>query len=62
MKFKDLKPGDTFDFVSPVASQNSFYERCEKISTRKYKYSTLHGPFESQVGSINVEVYNVEET
>lgn len=61
MKFKDLDIGDTFDFVDPNANitHRSFYERCTKRSPRKYSWRDLM--FVSQVGSINVEVFNVQK-
>jgi hypothetical protein len=43
--FKDLNIGDKFDFISP----------------RKYTWKIEGEPFDSQVGSINVEVYHVNE-
>jgi hypothetical protein len=56
-KFKELKIGSTFDFISPIrGSYNTFYERCEKISTRKYRDSRGR---QYRVGSINCEVFNV---
>ena len=58
MKFRDLQIGDTFDFISPNVGYNSFFERCTKISTRKYRGDK----FEYEVGSINVEVYHVNES
>ena len=68
MTFKDLNVGDTFDFVSPTG-YNSFYNRCTKTSARKYQWdnpvrcSLSPSQFLStQVGSVNVEVYNVRRT
>ena len=54
--FRDLAPGDIFDWVSHNASWNSFYQRCEKISVRKYRSEdgTVH-----RVGSINAVVYHI---
>jgi hypothetical protein len=67
MKFKDLAIGDTFDFVSPNRMMNSFYDRCTKISARKYQWEnpvqcslSPSKYLETRVGSANVEVYNVE--
>ena len=60
MKFRELAIGQEFDFVNDTpGAHNSFFQRCQKISARKYAY----GPFrnhECQVGSINVEVFHVE--
>lgn len=45
MKFKDLKIGDTFDFINDSkVGYNSFFMRCT-----------------NQIGSINCEVYHVEK-
>jgi hypothetical protein len=56
MKFRDLQVGDTFDFVSPNTSFNSFYLRCTKVSARRYRDEDGHF---HQVGSINAVVYHV---
>lgn len=57
MKFKNLKIGDTFDFVDPdKIGFNSFFDTCQKISTRKYK--SLTTDIEHRVGSINAIVYH----
>ena len=60
-KFRDLGIGDTFDFVSPTRHWNNYFARCVKLSARTYmavdgdtQSSTMH------VGSINVEIFNVE--
>jgi len=55
MKFRDLKIGDTFDFISTNQSLNSFLSRCKKISPRKYRANKTN----HQVGSVHVEVYHV---
>lgn len=64
MKFRDLAIGDTFDFVGPDRIYNSFYEICEKISARQYRYTSTQFKTVcvSRVGSINCEVYNVVKT
>lgn len=63
-KFSELEIGDTFDFISPripgELNTTSFYERCTKVSARKYGWTDRHGPFTSTVGSANVTVYNVK--
>jgi hypothetical protein len=60
-KFRDLKEGYSFDFVGPerMLNLNSFYLRCKKVSTRNYidERGYLH-----HVGSINCNVYNVDES
>jgi hypothetical protein len=59
MKFRDLLIGDTFDFLNDEKPMfNSFYERCEKISARKYK--GLDNRIEYRVGSINASVHHVQ--
>jgi len=55
MKFRDLKIGDTFDFISPNKLANSFFERCKKISPRRYRANKK----KYQVGSVHAEVYHV---
>jgi len=57
MKFRDLKIGDTFDFISSNPLWNSFYLICEKVSPRKYKA----GNMTYTVGSVHAEVYHVNE-
>ncbi len=58
-KFRDLKLGDTFDFISPTPMLNSFYARCVKLSTRTY--NTIEGKQQPpmRIGSINANVYHV---
>lgn len=58
IKFKELKIGQQFDCISPNVGHNSFFETCEKISTRKYK--SVSSGIEYQVGSINAIVYHVK--
>ncbi len=67
MKFRELAIGQWFDFVRPDSMYNSFYERCQKTSARKYRWKNPRrcslSPMEwleTRVGSINVEVYNIE--
>lgn len=61
MKFRELQVGQTFDFVSPNGNSNSFFRPCMKTSTRKYR-TIGGGPIQAYtVGSINVEVYHVDE-
>ncbi len=58
MKFRDLKIGDTFDFISPDRMLNSFYERCRKVSARCYRDDKRN---RYEVGTINCDVYHVNE-
>lgn len=57
--FGDLQIGQTFDFIGPDRILNSFYDRCRKVSTRKYV--SLETGYEFTVGSLNARVYNVEK-
>jgi hypothetical protein len=60
--FRDLDVGATFDFIDDRRPHfNSFLHRCTKVSARKYKWLTVHGWYESRVGTINVEVFHVED-
>ena len=65
MQFKDLKIGQTFDFVSGQPLMDSFLDRCCKVSARKYVSLAdpreLNFRPEMRVGSITVEVYHVGE-
>jgi hypothetical protein len=56
--FRQVKIGQTFDFISPGFS-NSFFDECVKTSTRKYR--SLATNLEYRVGSINADVYHVGE-
>ena len=59
MPFKRLSVGDTFDFINDAAPRsNSFFERCTKISARRYR--TASG-MRSVVGTTSVVVYHVEK-
>jgi hypothetical protein len=53
--FKSLSIGDTFDFIG--GERPSFFERCEKISPRKYKGDK---GLIYTVGSVHVTVYHRE--
>jgi hypothetical protein len=58
MQFRDLSIGTRFDFIDDAnPSWNSFYERCLKISARKYRAAGVN----HTVGSINAKVYHVED-
>ncbi|MER9833395.1 hypothetical protein NKJ28_00260 [Mesorhizobium sp. M0145] len=56
-KFRDLAIGQAFDWIGS-AGNNSFFEQCRKISTRKYV--GLQNGRAYTVGTINAEVFNVE--
>ncbi len=60
IQFRDLAVGDVFDFDGGVYP--SFYDRCVKISARKYQSLERPEDFPDAmtVGTINVEVYNLE--
>lgn len=61
MKFRDLGVGQSFDFIGPDPTLNSFYARCVKLSTRTYAALPSDGDVPPmEVGSINCEVYHVE--
>lgn len=55
-KFSSLAIGQEFDFIKPDSIYNSFFERCIKISPRKYE-STQSG-VEYEIGTVNCIVYN----
>ncbi len=57
--FAQLSIGDTFDCIDDAhPTWNSFYDRCEKISTRKYR--SVSTGVEYQVGSVNVTIHHVQ--
>jgi hypothetical protein len=64
--FRDLKVGDTFDFIDDENRMyNSFYDRCVKLSAMTYKSiepetrpERYTGTY--QVGSIKAQVFHVE--
>lgn len=59
-RFKDLQVGQTFDFIDENnVAINSFYDRCVKTSTRRYR--SLRTGQNYVVGTIYVTVYNVSE-
>lgn len=62
-RFRDLPIGDEFDFVDHSRLINSFTSRCRKISARRYEWADNIFPktrvLRSEVGTINVRVYNV---
>jgi hypothetical protein len=61
MKFRELKIGDRFDFVSPNRMLNSYFERCVKRSAQTYTAENSDSQVVMRVGSVNVEVYHVEQ-
>jgi len=59
MKFNDLSIGETFDFIDDENPMyNSFFERCTKVSTRKYLAG--NGFPEYTIGSIFADVFHVK--
>ena len=56
-KFSSLAIGQEFDFVKPNSIYNSFFARCVKVSSRKYK--SVSAGIEYEIGSTKAEVYNV---
>ena len=67
-KFRDLKIGDTFDFISG-SRFDSFFDRCTKVSPRRYTWTRCYADtkrarttLQSSVGTINVQVYHVNES
>ncbi len=59
MQFKDLLIGETFDFIGPHVGENSFFDRCRKISARRYCcVDDVDRSF--TVGSGTAIVYHVE--
>jgi hypothetical protein len=57
LQFKDLKRGDTFDFIDDNGAYNSFFDRCEKTGPRTY-WSKRTGQ-SYKVGSIKAKVFHV---
>lgn len=58
MTFKELKIGQVFDWVNPERPhENSFYDRCKKISARKYA-GLVNGRVYT-VGTVRAKVFNV---
>ena len=58
MRFRDLSIGTTFDFIDDAnPMHNSFYWRCTKISTRKYRAAGIT----HTVGTIDAKVFHVED-
>lgn len=61
MTFRELRQGQTFDWIGPVSMHNSFYARCIKVSARVYIEldDAGHGVKRHRVGSIHAPVYHV---
>jgi hypothetical protein len=61
-KFRELVVGDTFDFVDTDRLRRvfttSFYDRCTKVSPRKYRSLRTYAEYE--IGSLNCEVFHVK--
>lgn len=62
VRFGDLHIGDTFDFISPNHSMNSFFLLCTKTGPRTYSWIDRGHKLSSRVGSLNVKVYHVNES
>lgn len=57
MKFSDLAIGAEFDFIDPHNSTfNSFYDRCRKVSARRYV--SIHDGAVYSVGSVKAVVFH----
>lgn len=59
-KFSELAIGQSFDFVNDETRFNSFFDRCIKISNRKYRSITTG--IEYGIGSVKCKVYHVGES
>jgi hypothetical protein len=59
MTFRQLQTGDEFDFIGPNACLNSFFNRCTKVSARKYSWEGSTGVLETRIGTVGCEVFNV---
>lgn len=57
IEFRYLNIGDTFDWIDPTTRYNSFFKRCEKVSTRCYRSES---GARHTVGTIKVNVFHVE--
>ncbi|RLD84445.1 MAG: hypothetical protein DRJ10_01215 [Bacteroidetes bacterium] len=58
MKFKDLTIGCKFDFISSKSDYNSYYNRCTKISPRKYESDDGYIHI---IGTINCEIFHTKK-
>jgi hypothetical protein len=55
-RFRDLKVGERFDWVDrDNTGRNTFFDLCQKISSRKYR--SLVSLMAYEVGSINAQVF-----
>ena len=61
MQFRDLDIGQTFDFVRPGYSYNTFFDRCVKTSPRLYVSVDNPTKLTYKVGTVKCEVYHVGE-
>lgn len=59
-KFRDLPLHATFDFIGP-GRFNSFFDRCIKTGTRVYHSVDRPTTAIMHVGSINCDVFHVEQ-
>ena len=61
MKFKELNIGDTFDFIDDAnPGWNSFFDRCKKISPRKY--ISTDKPRTYIIGSVSAAIFHAKRT
>ena len=59
IQFKDVKVGQTFDFVKPDTFQNSFFNPCVKVGPRHYAYLMRGVRCLNRIGTSKCVVYNV---
>lgn len=59
--FRDLEPGDTFDFINPNTKPGEGTDFRRMVKTTPRQYRSLDGTLISaHVGSVGVEVFNVK--
>lgn len=56
--FKQLPIGEEFDFISGTHN-DTFFERCKKVSARKYSYPRQGKDAVATIGSVYARVYHV---
>ena len=60
MQFRDLSIGTQFDFIDDENRMlNSFYDRCVKITPRKYRSMTAN--VVHTIGTIDAKVFHVDD-
>jgi hypothetical protein len=64
LTFRDLAIGQEFDWISPIATRNSFFHRCRKVTERKYVALLSSGDMTNagpmRVGTVSAKVYHVQ--